>query len=131
MFTLLLASFPSELGHFYLCKHSPFMCFSLVLFLLFLGVGFEFNLAPFWGCLSLGLCAFICFIRSLKPSKTVKQPFHLPLDQIVQDSTNELAWFFSLLLPHWCLCFTRRGHLNHREVYVYFKKFMMGDWSSF
>ncbi len=99
MFTLLLASFPKRARSFYLCKHSPLMCFSLVLFLLLLGVGFGLNLTPFWGYLSLGLCAFIYFIGSLKPSKTIKQPFHLPLDQIVHDPTNELAWFFSSYYP--------------------------------
>ncbi len=46
------------------------LVFSLLLFLLLLGVSFKLNLVPFWGCLSLGLCALICFIKILKLSKT-------------------------------------------------------------
>jgi hypothetical protein len=54
---------------FYLCKCLPLLCFSPVLFLLLIGVGFGLNLIPFWGCLSLVFCAFVYFIGSLKPSK--------------------------------------------------------------
>jgi hypothetical protein len=125
MFTLLLTSFPKLARLFYLCKHSPLLCFSLVLFFLFLGVIFEFSLIPFWGCLNLSWCAFICFIGSLEPSQTVKQAFHLPFDQIAQDPTNKLAWCFFLLLPHCCLHFIQRGRSSHREVFACLKRFMV------
>ncbi len=67
VFTLLLASFPRLIMFFYLCKCPPLLCFSLVLFLLFLGVGFGISLASFWGYLSFVSHAFICFIKSLEP----------------------------------------------------------------
>jgi hypothetical protein len=54
---------------FYLCRCLPLLCFSLVLFLLLIGVGFGLNLVPFWGYLSLVFCAFVYFIGSLKPSR--------------------------------------------------------------
>jgi hypothetical protein len=59
---LLLASFPRLTMLFFLCMCLPFMWFSLYLFLLFLGVGFEFNLAPFWGCLKFVSCALLVFV---------------------------------------------------------------------
>jgi len=67
MLTLLLTSFPRLIKLFFLYNYPLFLCFSLVLFLLLLGVGFGLSLVPFWGCLSFVFCAFICFIRSLKP----------------------------------------------------------------
>jgi hypothetical protein len=60
---------PHVVGLFFLCRRPPFMCFSLILFLLLLGVGFRHNLTPFWGCLSFISHVFVCFIRSFKPSK--------------------------------------------------------------
>jgi hypothetical protein len=69
VFTLLLASFPRLAMLFYLFKCPPLLHFSLVLFLLLIGVGFELNLTPFWGCLSFVLYALICFIGSFKLSR--------------------------------------------------------------
>jgi hypothetical protein len=68
--TLLLALFPKLAKLFFLCKCAPLMCFSLVLFLLLLRVGFGLSLAPFWGYLSLISRALVCFIGPLKPFKT-------------------------------------------------------------
>jgi hypothetical protein len=59
--TLLLTPFP-RLAMFFFCKHPPFRCFSLVLFLLLLGVGFKPSLIPFWDYLNFISHAF-------KPSK--------------------------------------------------------------
>ncbi len=70
MLTLLLTSFPKLTMLFFLCKRLSLLCFSLVLFLLLLGVGFGLSLIPFWGCLNLVLHAFVCFIKTLEPSKT-------------------------------------------------------------
>jgi len=67
VFTFLFASFPRLARLFYLCMCLPLPCFSLVLFLLLFVVGFELSLTSFWGCLSLVLCALVCFIRSFKP----------------------------------------------------------------
>jgi len=52
----------------------------------------------------------------------VKQAFRLPLDWIVRDPMDELAWFNFLLLPRWCLHYIRRGHSSQhfclpQEVY--------------
>ncbi len=68
----LLVCFISQasLGYFYLCKCLILLCFSLVLFFLLFVVGFELSLAPFWGCLSLVLCALVCFIG---PSNHISQ----------------------------------------------------------
>jgi hypothetical protein len=82
MFTLLLALFPRLVKLFYLCKCPPFLCLSLVLFLLFFGVSFGLNLAPFWGCLSLVLCAFVCFIGSFEPSRISSKFFAYPLTEL-------------------------------------------------
>jgi len=60
----------------------------------------------------------------------VKQAFRLPLDRIVQNPTDELTWFFFLLLPHWCLHYTQKGRSDQQEVFVGFKRFMANDWSS-
>jgi hypothetical protein len=70
VFTFLLASFSRLARLFYFWKNLPLLCFSLVLFLVLFGLGFNFNLATFWGYLSLILRAFVCFIGSLQPSKT-------------------------------------------------------------
>jgi hypothetical protein len=67
--TLLLTSFPKLAMLFYLCRCPFFLCFSLVLFLLLLRVGFELNLSPFWGYLNFVSHAFIGFIGSIKPFK--------------------------------------------------------------
>lgn len=56
----MLASFPKLARLFFLCKYPLFPCFSLVLFLLLLGVGFDLNLVPFWGYLSWVSRAFVC-----------------------------------------------------------------------
>jgi hypothetical protein len=49
VFTFLLALFSKLTRLFYFCKGLPFLCFSLVLFLVLLGLGFRFSLVPFWG----------------------------------------------------------------------------------
>ncbi len=70
VFTFLLTLFPKLAMLFYFCKCPFFLCFSFVLFLLLIGVGFKLNLIPFWGCLSFVLCAFVCFIGSFEPFRT-------------------------------------------------------------
>lgn len=67
--TLLLALFPKLAKLFYFYKGLSLLCSSLVLFLQLIGIGFGLSLAPFWGCLSLVSCAFICFIGSFEPSR--------------------------------------------------------------
>jgi hypothetical protein len=57
----------------------------------------------------------------------IKHAFHLPLDRIARDPTNKLTWFLFLLLPHWCLHYTRRGCLNQWKVSTHLKKFMVGN----
>ncbi len=82
MFTLLLASFPKL---FYFCKCPLFLYFSLVLFLLLLRAGFELNLIPFWGCLSLVSNAFVGFLQSLKPWRTnLGKLFICPLTDLLE-----------------------------------------------
>jgi hypothetical protein len=70
MLTLLLASFSKLTMSFHLCKCPPFLCFSLVLFLLLFGVGFKFNLVPVWGCLNLISHPLVYFIKSFEPFRT-------------------------------------------------------------
>ncbi len=66
--TLLLASFPKLTKLFlFLQISSPLLLLPNSIPLV-LGVGFRFNLAPFWGCLNLVLRALICFIGSFEPS---------------------------------------------------------------
>lgn len=55
---------------FYFCRCLLFLCFPLVLLFLFFKVAFRLNLAPFLGCLSFILHAFVYFIRTFEPSKT-------------------------------------------------------------
>ncbi len=62
-------SFPMLARMFFLCKCPPLLCFSLLLFLLLLGVGFKRSLSPFWGYLNLTSCTFVCFTKSLESSK--------------------------------------------------------------
>ncbi len=82
MFTILLASFPKL---FYFCKCPPFLYFSLILFLLLLGAGFELNLILFWGCLSLVSNALVGFLQSFKPSRTnLGKLFICPLTNLLE-----------------------------------------------
>jgi hypothetical protein len=67
---LLLTLFPKLARLFSFCKCPPFLCFYLILFLLFIGVGFGFNLAPFWGCLNIVSCALVHSTRFFKSFKT-------------------------------------------------------------
>ncbi len=52
----------------FFCKCPLLWCYTLVLYPLFLGVGFGPSLASFWGCLRPVSCALVCFRGSLKPS---------------------------------------------------------------
>jgi len=89
VFTFLLVSFPKLTKLFYLCKCPPLLCFSLVLFLMLLGVGFMLSLVPFWGCLSLILRAFVCFIRSFEPSRVRSDKlFTYPLIELFNGRVN-------------------------------------------
>jgi len=66
---------------FYFCRCLLFLCFPLVLLFLFFKVAFRLNLAPFLGCLSFILHAFVYFIRTFEPSKTrLDKLFYLLLD---------------------------------------------------
>jgi hypothetical protein len=100
MFTLLLTLFPRLVRLFYLYRCPPFQCFSLVLFLLFIGVGFKFILIPFWGCLSLVLHAHICFIGSFEPSKTrLGKLFAYLLTKLFKTLQMNYHGFFSSCCP--------------------------------
>ncbi len=68
VFTLMPASFPKLAKLLCLYRCPLFLCYTLVLSLLLLGVGFRFSLTSFWGCLKPVSHAFICFIGSFKPS---------------------------------------------------------------
>jgi hypothetical protein len=70
VFTLVLESSPRLAGLLCFYKCLLILCYTLVLSLLFLGVGFKFNLVSFWGCLRPISHAFVCFIRSFEPSRT-------------------------------------------------------------
>jgi hypothetical protein len=48
------------------------------------------------------LCLFHKNLRTIQDK--VKKAFYLSLDQIAQNLTNELTWFFFFLLLRWCLC---------------------------
>jgi hypothetical protein len=83
--TFLPASFPMLAKLFYPYRCLLFLCFSLVLFLLFLRVKFGFSLVPFWGYLSLILCALVYFIGSFEPSKMrLGKPFAYPLTKLLK-----------------------------------------------
>ncbi len=62
-------SSPKLASLFCFCRRPPLLCYTLVLSLLFLGVGFNLNLISFWGCLKLILCALVCFIGPFEPFK--------------------------------------------------------------
>jgi hypothetical protein len=81
-----LASFISQTSHvFYFCRCTPLLCFSLVLFLLLLGVCFKLSLAPFWGCLSFVSRVFICFIGSFEPAMMkLGRLFAYPLTKLLK-----------------------------------------------
>jgi hypothetical protein len=84
MFTLLLTLSLKLIRLFYLSR-CPLLCFSLILFFLLLGVVFKLSLTPFWGCLSFVLRALVCFIGSLKPSKTrLTRFFTYPLTELLE-----------------------------------------------
>jgi hypothetical protein len=97
MFTLLLSVFPKLTKLFFMCRSLCLLCFSQVLFLLFLGVGFEFNLISFWGCLKFILHAFVYFIRSLRPSRMrSSRLFTYPLTELLETrQTSYCGSFYS------------------------------------
>jgi len=96
MLTLLLASFPRLIRLFFLFMRPPLLCLSLVLFLLFLKVGFKFNLVLFWGYLNIVSHAFICFIRTLEPSRTrLNKLFFYPLIDFFKTQQTNLHGSFS------------------------------------
>ncbi len=100
MFTLLLTLFPRLVRLFYLYRCPPFQCSSLVLFLLFIGVGFKFILIPFWGCLSLVSHAHICFIGSFEPFKTRSDNlFAYLLTELFKTLQMNYRGFFSSCCP--------------------------------
>jgi len=100
MLTLLLASFPSLVKLFFLCRCPSPLCFSLVLFLLFLGVGFKLSLIPFWGYLSLILHVIICFIGMLESSKMrLSRLFTYPLTKFFETQQMNSHGFFSSYYP--------------------------------
>jgi hypothetical protein len=83
--TFLLALFRKLAMLFYLCGCPLFMSFSLVLFLLFIEVGSKFGLVPFWGCLSVILCVFVCFIGSFEASRMrLDRFFTYPLTKLFE-----------------------------------------------
>ncbi len=91
MFTLLLTSFPRLIKLFYFCRCPPFLCFSLILFLLLLQVGFKPNLTPWRGCLSFLLHVLICFIKSLEPSKMrLGRLFTYPLTKLLETHNGQI-----------------------------------------
>jgi hypothetical protein len=100
MLTLLLASFPRLISLFFLFRRPPLLCLSLVLFLLFLRVGFKFNLVLFWGYLNIVSHAFICFIRTLEPFRTrLNKLFSYPLTNFFKTQQTNLHGSF----PSYCL----------------------------
>lgn len=89
-------SFPRLPKLLYICKCLPLMCYTLVLSLLLIGVGFGFNLTSFWGCLKLVSHAFICFIRTLEPSRTrLNKLFFYPLIDFFKTQQTNLHGSFS------------------------------------
>jgi hypothetical protein len=54
----------------FFCKCPPLLCFSLILFILLLQVGFKPNLAPLKDYLNLILCVLVSFIKSFEPSRS-------------------------------------------------------------
>jgi hypothetical protein len=124
MVTLLLALFPRLAMLFFLCRRPPLMWFSLVLFLLLLGVGFGPNLAPSWGCLNLISHVLICFVRSFKPSRTrLGRLFAYPLIELPNTQwTNYHGTYFSccalvfVLYLRWSFKSTR-GFCLFQEVF--------------
>jgi hypothetical protein len=97
MLTLMLASYPKLVRLFCLCKCLPFLCYTLVLSPLFLGVSFRLNLTSLWGCLKIVLCALICFIGSFKPFRMNSSMFFIyPLTKLFEIRwTNQHGSFFS------------------------------------
>jgi len=85
VFTLMLASSPKLTVLFCFYKCLPPMCYTLVLSLLLIRIGFGLNLTSFWGCLRLILHALTCFIRSFEPFKTRSNKFFVyPLIKLLE-----------------------------------------------
>ncbi len=96
MFTFMQALPPRLTRLPYLCKCFPHLCYTLILSLLFFGVGFGLNLISFWGCLRFVLRAFICFIRSFKPFKMkLGMLFIYPFTKLFKIQSMNQHGFFS------------------------------------
>jgi hypothetical protein len=97
MFTLTLTSYPRLTKLFCLCKCLPFLCYTLVLSPLFLGVSFKLSLVSLWGCLRIIFRGLVCFIGSLEPFKMNSSRFFAyPLTKLFKIKwTNQHGSFFS------------------------------------
>ncbi len=104
----------------YLCKCIPFMCYTLFLSFLFLGVGFRFNLPSFWGCLRLVSHALVCFIGSFKLFKTRSSRFFVyPLFELLEIQwMNQHGFFSSCCHIGVCVIFEEVIQVNERFLHA-------------
>jgi hypothetical protein len=130
VFTLMLASFPKLIMLFCLYRCPPLMCYTLVLSLLLIGVGFGLSLISFWGCLRLILHALNCFIRSFEPFKTRScMLFANPVIELLEIPwMNQHGSFFSCYHGV-CVIFEEVVRVN-KKVFTRLRKFMTGNWYS-
>jgi hypothetical protein len=54
--------------------------------------------------------------------------FDFPLDKLAQDFYDVVAWHLLFLLPQWCFILPPCGGTTwHRETWIQFKHFLVGD----
>jgi hypothetical protein len=55
--------------------------------------------------------------------------FHFPSDKLVQNLYNVVVWHLLFLLPQWCFTLPLHGEaMRHKEMWIQFKHFLVGDW---
>jgi hypothetical protein len=112
----MLASYPRLAMLLCLCRCLPFLCYTLVISPLFLGVSFGLSLVSLWGCLKIVLCAFVCFIGSLEPFKTNSSRFltYLLTKLFEIRCMNQHGSFFSCCHVSVCIVFEEVIQINER-----------------
>jgi hypothetical protein len=61
--------------------------------------------------------------------RDVQVAFCFPLDKLMQDLYNVVAWHLFFLLPKWCLTLSlHSGEKKHRETWIWLKHFSTCNW---
>ncbi len=116
MFIFISTSPPKLIKLLCLCRCLSFLCYTLVLSLLLLEVGFKPSLTSIWGCLKFILCALICFIGSFEPFKMKSNRLftYLLIELLEIQRMNQYGSFSSCCHVSVCVIFEEVIQVNEK-----------------